>query len=425
MTVKRMFLLLLNWLALCVTFVALGSAQTYSALYDFQSSGIFEPEPFGQMAFDPAGNIYGTTYYGGTNGCGTVYQMAPPMSPGGSWTETTLYSFGCSADGANPYGGIAIDRSSNLYGTTMSKGGTRCQCGTVFELKPPSTPGGTWGFRTIHHFGGAPNDGQFPQTSLALDSSGNVYGTTPTGGTFDGSNAGGTAFKLSPSGSGWTETILWNFGGADDASFVLSGLVGDSSGNFYGTSQLGGVAGVGTVFELSPPAGGSTAWAETVLYNFPGANSGSGEYPEGSLLIDFKGHLFGTATGSTEVCCGSIFKLTPPSNGATWSFKTLFTFSQTTDGYGPVGLSMDASAQNLFGITYEGKIRCCGDGPVAYKLTPPGNAGGSWTYSVLYHFGTKGAGPRATPLVDKSSNVYGTVPNGGTYNGGVLYEITP
>src|SRR5258708_3245813 len=111
MTIQRMFLSLLNWLALCVTFFALGSPQTYSALYNFQSSEIFEPEPFGQIAFDPAGNIYGTTYYGGTNGCGTVYQMSPPTSPGGSWTETTLYSFGCSADGANPYGGIAIDRS--------------------------------------------------------------------------------------------------------------------------------------------------------------------------------------------------------------------------------------------------------------------------------------------------------------------------
>ncbi len=189
-------------------------AQTYNVLYNFSLAAGSIPE--GQIASDKAGNIYGVTVEGGANNFGAVYELSPPSAPGGNWTEAVLYSFdNTSANGSYPEGGITTDKLGNLYGTTTQGGGTPCRCGTVFELKPPAVAGGAWRFRTLHHFEGAPTDGSDPQSPLTVDSSGNVYGTTYTGGLYNNSSQllGGVAFKLSPAGSGWTEIILRNFGG--------------------------------------------------------------------------------------------------------------------------------------------------------------------------------------------------------------------
>jgi hypothetical protein len=254
-----------------------------------------------------------------------------------------------------------------------------------------------------------------------------VYGTTYTGGLYNSSSQelGGVAFKLSPAGSGWTETILWNFGRPGDASYPLSGLTPDASGNYYGTSQVGGSAGYGSVFELSPPSTGGASWTESLLYSFPGAGSESGEYPQGSLLIDSHGNLFGAASGTPAVCCSAVFELSPPSSGTAWTLKTLYTFTLKTSAYGPIGLAMDSTAQNIFGVTRYGQIDGR-SGPVAFELSQPTVGGGAWTYSSLNTFDGGGLGPQP-PLVNASGDVYGAVDGGNSTseNLGTFYEITP
>jgi uncharacterized repeat protein (TIGR03803 family) len=399
------------------------SAQTYDVLYSFATAT--GANPIGQIASDKAGNIYGTTEEGGSSGVGTAFELSPPAIPGGAWTETVIYSFsGVDAGGYYPVGGITIDRLGNLYGTTTWGGGTRCNCGTVFKLEPPTAPGGAWRYRTLHHFEGWPSDGSDPQAPVTVDNSGNIYGTTYTGGLYYSSSAqtGGIVFKLSPQGSGWAETILWNFGQPGDASYPMSDLVSDSAGNYYGTSIVGGSSAVGAVFKLSPPAAGATAWTESVLYSFPLPGTEYGGWPTGSLLIDSHGNLFGTATGSVEVCCSSVFELSPPANGSAWTIKSLYTFTLTSASYGPVGLTKDSAAQHLYGVSSLFRYY-----PVLFELTQPAVAGDPWTYSQLHAFGVQdGEGPRTAPLLDASGYIYGTVAGGGKKGGeGAAYEIVP
>lgn len=411
-------------LAILLAFaVAPSSAQTYEVLYNFSTAT--GAQPMGQIAFDKAGNIYGTTEDGGSESAGTVFELSPPAAPGAAWTETVLYSFsGTDAGGYYPVGGITIDKLGNLYGTTTWGGGTRCNCGTVFKLEPPTTPGGAWSYRTLHHFGGWPSDGSDPEAPVTVNNSGNIFGTTYTGGLYYNSSeeAGGVAFKLSPQGNGWVETVLWNFGAPGDASYPMSDLVSDSLGNYYGTSIVGGSAGVGAVFKLSPPSAGGTAWTESVLYSFPLPGSEFGDFPQGSLLIDSHGNLFGTATGSIAFCCSSVFELSPPASGSAWTIKSLYTFTLASSSYGPVGLTKDSTAQNLYGVTSLFRYY-----PVAFQLAKPTGSGGAWTYSQLHAFGSQdGAGPKTPPLWDTSGNLHGTVWGGGNKGGdGAIYEITP
>src|SRR5262249_42360389 len=142
--------------------------------------------PQAGLIFDSSGNLYGTATGGGrasncTGGCGVVFELSPPATAGGTWTPTLLHSFaGGAGDGANPRAGLIADSSGNLYGTTMLGGGTGCAgagCGTVFELFPPATSGGTWTERLLHSFAGGAGDGSFPSSGLIFDRSGNLYGT--------------------------------------------------------------------------------------------------------------------------------------------------------------------------------------------------------------------------------------------------------
>jgi hypothetical protein len=416
---------LLAALALVCVLGATGSAQTYNVLWDFGAADSYDGSaPEGQIAMDPAGNIYGTTSWGGGVGnCGTVWELSPPAVAGGAWTETTIYTFSCTSQGYYPLGGLTLDKQGNLYGTTSA--GTY-RGGTVFKMKPPTTPGGKWSYSDIHIFAPARGDGAGPSAPLTLDSSGNVYGTTAVGGTYavNGQLVGGTAFKLTPGVGGYKETILWNFGGSGDASYILSGLRADASGNWYGTAYFGGAYGYGAVFELSPPTNGGTAWTESIIYSFAGANSSTGEYPQGSLVIDSRGTLYGVAGGQSDTCCGAVFQIKPAAGGG-WTSKALYTFTKTTDGYEPVALSMDAKAQNLYGVTLTTTGQD-GNG-VVFKLSQPTVSGGPWNYTVLHDFTTTGeSGLKSPPIVDSSGNVFGATFTGGPQDGrGVVYEITP
>ena len=220
---------------------------------------------------DAKGNLYGTTIYGGAYGesdggwgHGTVFELSPPVTAGDKWTETVLHSFGASeTDGTNPYAGLMMDASGNLYGSTYW-GGAYTSCtgeggGTAFELSPPTTVGGKWTETVLHSFGATCNDGVWPYAGLIMDAKGNLYGTTWAGG---GQYYGdGTAFELSPptkKDGPWTETLLHEFGATSTSPWELQGgLIMDAKGNLYGTTDLGGGEGCekngcGAAFELSP-----------------------------------------------------------------------------------------------------------------------------------------------------------------------------
>jgi uncharacterized repeat protein (TIGR03803 family) len=217
--------------------------------------------------------------------CGTVFELVAPTKAGGAWTENVLYRFQGGTDGASPFSGsLVFDRAGNLYGTTVYGGTGSCQnvpptgCGTIFQLAPPATKGGAWTEAILYSFQAGASDGFFPYAGLIVDHSGNVYGTAAGG----GSMSNGIVLRLSPpavKGGAWTETILYNFAGSDlnDGATPNSNLITDGKGNLYGTTEEGGYScgepgGVegscGTVFELSPPATPGGAWTESDLMRY-------------------------------------------------------------------------------------------------------------------------------------------------------------
>ena len=283
------------------------AATQGKVLYNFNlTDGAY---PNGGVIFDAAGNLYGTTYGGGTYRCGTVFQLM--ALAGGRWKDNVLHSFNYT-DGAHTYAGVTLDAAGNLYGTTGWAG--RYDCGTIFELT--RIPGRGWSETALQSLVGA--DGCDPFAGLIVDTAGNLYGTTTRGGTgYYCSFWCGTVFQLTPSaGGGWTETVLYNFNGPD-GDFPAAGVVFDAVGNLYGTTEAGGElstcngSGCGTVFKLMPAAGGG--WAETVLHDF---NGNDGAYPLAGLILDAVGNLYGTTQqgGTGTSCtpgCGTVFEITP------------------------------------------------------------------------------------------------------------------
>ncbi len=237
---------------------------TEKVLYTFTDNGSDGKVPYAGLIFDGVGNLYGTTAYGGTGvcssvaptGCGTVFELAHQSN--GAWVEKVLHSFNRNGiDGFSPYTSLTIDAVGNLYGTTIEGGINSCNdgdngCGTVFVLTPAT--GGGWAERALHNFSDNGQDGRFPYATLILDASGNIYGTASAGGAGnDFAYDGGVAFELKRAGGGtWTEKVLHSFGSGTDGGYVLSGLVFDSSGNLYGTTQNGGPQGTGTLYEIKP-----------------------------------------------------------------------------------------------------------------------------------------------------------------------------
>jgi uncharacterized repeat protein (TIGR03803 family) len=201
--------------------------------------------PSSGVIFDDAGNLYGTTQTGGASGAGTVFELSPNLD--GTWTEVVLYSFTGKTDGQFPGGGVIFDAAGNLYGTTFLGGASGF--GTVFELSP--NPGGTWTETVLYSFRGGLDAANPDASTLTFDKAGNLYGETAVGGN-DRCGGCGVVFELSPIGGGsWTETVLYRFDGTD-GEFPWVGLVFDAAGNIYGTTQSGGAYGNGVVFELKP-----------------------------------------------------------------------------------------------------------------------------------------------------------------------------
>jgi uncharacterized repeat protein (TIGR03803 family) len=360
-----------------------------------------------------SGKFYGTTSDGGGGcNCGTVYELAPKT--GGGWTYTTLYTFKGGSDGLVPIGNIIADKKGNIYGVTGSGG--LYKDGTVYKLSPGS--GGKWKHTVIYTFGEATEDGSLPNSGLIMDAKGNLYGTTYSGGAnlYDG-----TVYELSPSSTGWNETILHSFGSGVDGTNPEAELIMDTAGNLYGTTRFGGTGSGsdGTVFEMSP--GDDGEWTETVLYNFTGGQDQG--FPQAPVWMDAEGNLYGTTTPTGHIIFGTVYELTPGAGG-TWTETTLHTFGQTqNDGSFPAGGVTSDGKGNLYGTTTEGGADYAG---TVYELT---QTDGTWTEQVSYTFpsGAKGGNP-STGLTLNGSNFLG-VTEGGPDNGNtgaqVFYEIKP
>jgi len=340
---------------------------TESRLYSFDESDGWLPRA--DVIFDAAGNLYSTTIWGGANSscnCGTVFELTPGAN--GTWTEAVLYNFDNDNRGASSFAGLTWDAAGNLYGMTavsrISAGN-----GVVFKLTPNQD--GSWTYSVLHSFKGG-RDGSFPDYgNLIFDGAGNLYGTTEAGGrgSCNWQNPGcGTIFELTPNADGsWKEKILHRFSGGYDGAGAEGALTFDASGNLYGTTLSGGARGYGNVFELTPNADGS--WKQKVLHQFTGGRDGANSYS--GVIFDAAGNLYGTtsAGGNLSECggngCGVVFKLTPKPSGG-WGETVLHVFHGNPGASPYAGLIFDG-AGNLYGTTGGDGSKTFGS---VYEITP-------------------------------------------------------
>jgi uncharacterized repeat protein (TIGR03803 family) len=349
-----------------------GESWTYAVLDTFTYGSTEGFMPAGGVALGSGGALYGTTKFGGGGGgtacgpeygCGSVFSLTPPASPGGAWTQALLYGFsGDPGDGYFPVAGVVAGDGGVLYGTT-SLGGTRCSgdCGTVFSLTPPTSPGGAWSETLLHSFG-PPSQAYGPMAGVTIGSGGDLYGTTAYG----GARGCGTVFTLKPPaspGGPWAEGTLYSFTCAPDGEKPVAGLEFGAGGVLYGTTNLGGTgdcpSGCGTVFALTPPASPGGAWTETVLHSFTD-NNGDGAYPWAGVVIGGGGVLYGTTAegGNSPTCCGSVFSLTPPASpGGAWTEAVLGFGGSPNGGAVPRGGLVIGSEGVLYGTTTAGGNR--------------------------------------------------------------------
>ncbi len=366
-------------LAATLIIVPAVQAQTLTVLYNLGSSEGDGANPYAGLTMDVHGNLYGTASDGGdfrdscSNGCGTVFEL---KRSGNSFLYHPLYSFQGGNDGDAPYTAVTIGPNGSIYGTTRNGGGSQ-NFGAVFNLQPPATfcRSVLCPWRETVLLGFNEGNGAEPYGQLVFDQAGNIYGTT----TYGGYAGEGEAYELTPSNHGWTENIIYNFGIGNAPYQPSGGVIFDNAGNLYGTTTWGGEHGYGIATELTPYEG---SWTETTLYSFTGGGSDGGR-PGGNLLMDAAGNLYGSTGWVPETNNpGTVYELTP--SGGSWTYTLLYAFPTGTEGAGAVSnLTMD-NAGNLYGTTsFEGNQSCYYGCGTIFKLTPSSNG---WTYTDLYDF---------------------------------------
>jgi len=406
-------------------------AQTFQVLHTFTGgAGGYYPT---SVITDGAGTLYGDTSYGGNyvsscnyfgtpTGCGLVFKMS---LHGSSWIFDPLASF-AETNGYQPQQAVTVTPNGTLLGTTFygGPGGPECHyfgpgCGTIFQLQPPasfcqsfSCP---WTVTEVHQFVGGPSDGQFPNLGgFTMDAAGNYFGTAENGGTF----GDGMVYELSPTGHGWTMSQVFNFGNVyTDGAFPVGGVVFDRFGNLYGVTVQGGNH-EGAVYQLSPSASG---WNIHLIHAFNPDTDGAS--PFGAPVMDSAGNIYGTTLSYGPNNGGTAWEASP-SNGGGWRFSVLYAFS---GGEGPDGGLLMDRAGNLYGAILSGGAYGYG---AAFKLSP-GNGG--WTYTSLHDFtgGSDGGGPLSNFSMDANGNLFGVAGYGGESTQecvsgcGVVFEITP
>ncbi len=383
-------------------------AQTFSVLHAFNYND--GADPTAGLTMGGAGTFYGTAGLGGSKGGGVAFKLA---QRGSGWILTPLYDFAPNMN-YQPTAGLTIGPGGILYGSNTNNG----RGGSVYELQPPSSACKAalcyWSESVLYNVNGS--DG-FPPSSgnVTFDPEGNIYGTMNGG--YNGSP--GTAYELSQSGGQWSASVLHTFiGGANDGWAPQSSLILDSAGNLYGTTAFGGadescdidgIAGCGTIFELSPSGGN---WTEKILYNF--SNNGTGTNPYGSLISDGAGGFYGTTLGGGAGGYAAVFELSPSGGG--WNYSVLASLPNCQTF---TGVTID-SAGNLFGV--------CSERSMVFELS---KSGGSWMFTDLHDFHvTDGADPLGPVALDAEGNLYGTTYEGGNTTGscagqgcGVIWEI--
>lgn len=415
---------LLTFLLACATTAV---SQTVTVLYNFgdqlSHDGNF---PNGTLTLDNHGTLYGTTAQGGPGNTGIVFALVPPSVAGGTWTERAIFANFSGPNGLNVNGGLVLNQQSGkLYGTTR-RGGSR-DVGVIFELAPPKQSGAQWTETVLYNFTGTEGgtDGGLPAPGLIADSRGALYGTTQSG----GQHQNGTVFRLSPPshpGGAWNEKILHSFEGRGDGAMPISGLVIDEARVLYGVTPFAGANRSGAVFKVSPPASGTGAWTESVIYSFTGAHDGSlpdGRFPETALIVDHAGNLYGTTNRGGNTCvsgCGTIFRLSPPTaEGGAWTELILHSFASHFDGGSPSGALVLDSQGSLYGASRTGGIH---NGGTIFKLTPPVDGSVPWTKTSFSGF-PSGTGGSQGALLLVGSKFYGTTPAGGTSQTGTIFEM--
>jgi uncharacterized repeat protein (TIGR03803 family) len=407
------------------THFASESGRSEQVIYAFKGSN--DGSGPNDLISDRAGNLYGTTFDGGPGAAGTVFRLSPPNQKSESWSKTILHNFYYSrlGDGIGPKAGLLMDSFGNLFGSTWLGGPNGG--GMVFECSPPSE-GGAWVYKMIYDFS-APNDGVSPEAPLVMDSGGNLYGTTVSGGTGACAGGCGIVFRLAPpvrQGLQWTENILYNFpgiGAFPGNGGTAGGVILDARGAVYGTTIAGGGSPYGTVFRLSRQ--GNT-WTHSVLYAFKGGASGSS--PMAGLTFDKNGKLYGTtayggtSTGCFGTSCGTVFELTPTSTGP-WKHAILHAFTGGTDGGNPQSAVVLDRNGNVYGTTSIGGNPACnnpnGCGTV-YELVL---TGGTFTEIILHRFlgGSDGIGPGAVNF-GFENDLYG-VAGAGVHGAGLIFSL--
>ena len=354
---------------------------THTVLHSFGANGDGS-NPFGNLIQDPAGNLYGATE-GGAFELGTMFVVS------GIVKEKVLFNFDEATGGAG--GSLVKDAAGNFYGTS---GGGAFDQGAVFVVNRAGEE------KVLYSFTGANGDGALPNAGLIQDAAGNLYGTTQAGGAFDQ----GTLFVVSKSGH---EKVLHSFTRDNgDGANPQGTLVQDAANNLYGTTWAGGTFDLGTVFVAN------RAGEEKVLYSFTGPD-GDGANPNGGLVRDAAGNLYGTTGAGGAVRLGTVFVVSPSGEE-----KVLHSFGGSGDGEHPNGGLVRDAVGNLYGTTSSSNSETLG---TVFEVN---NAGEEM---VLYGFlgGVDGANPRGGVIRDATGNLYGTTFFGGAFTQGTVFELIP
>lgn len=388
-------------------------AQTYTVLHTF--TGVLDgSSPTAGLTLLGTGNLFGGA------GPSAVFRLRPA---GQGWVFSPIFEFD-GRDGEYLAGRLSVGPDGVLYGATAGGGLPQCPgdggCGVIFSIRPIASICASvacpWNETVLYQFDPVSrNEGYHPTGGLIFDASGNIYGTTAAGGMFDA----GTVFQLTPSQGGWTETVLHNFGQSQSDGMLPNGnLVIDHAGNIIGTTVSGGDPNCrcGTIFQLTYNGSG---WAETILHSFTFEPDGA--YPAGGLISDAAGNLYGGTPVGGASEGGAVYQLMPSNGG--YTFQVLYSFLSDEDFEGPMGIPAIDSNGNVYATTWS---QGAGEQGNVFKLTP---VNGAWIYTDLYDFEiwdpSNGLNPPDGPTLDPNGNLYGTTHSGGSWNGGVIWQLVP
>jgi uncharacterized repeat protein (TIGR03803 family) len=386
--------------------------QRETVFYSFGKTSSDGIAPQSGLVADKAGNLYGTTYLGGAFDNGTVFVV------GTNGLETVIYSFGSAEnDGINPTAALTFDKNGNLYGTTTAGGAANK--GIVFELTPN---GENWQKSTLYSFCALTNcvDGATPTAAITVGPKGVLFGTTEQGGAGAVAQNAGTVFRLDPPkkhSTAWTQTVLYNFcsqSSCSDGKFPYGAtLLLSKTGTLYGTttsSQLGGA-----LYSVSSTGGGYQ-----LLHSF--GNTGDGATVNGGVTADSSGVLYGTTKQGGAHGCGTVYSFDPTS----FVYRQLYSCTQSTDPafmYGGITIVEKKRGTTLYAASLSGGAN--GDGAI-FSLTPA-EPGDPWTEQTLYSFCAKanctdGTEPSFVTLLDIDNAFYGTTMGGGRNNKGAVFR---